>query len=508
MCLCNPSFAQLPTFEQHPFWGVGTFTSIGYLPPTELGISNSAGSVSVWWPQSTSNAVLQTSASLSEVWSTVTNQPVNDAIHNTRTVTVAAADQQQFFRLSGPETNRIPVFEFAIFYNGTLEFSTAPNMTVNGRVHANGPIYTGSSLPLTFSDLVTTAADISSPTRNGQGPAWAFTGAYNGSPPAITNTPVLHFGLPTITNDARVMIEMPPPGESPSSLVGQLRLYNHAQIALLISNTTVTVRIQSSRLDASPILITYTNASSALPRFITLTNTFFDQRESRTVRVTDIDVDQYRRWIQTNLSVAAKTTTPTVLYVADNRTTMPSQLAAVRLRNGVLLPSNGGFGFTVVTPNPLYVSGNYNCTNATHLQTTNTQSAVKSALISDALTILSPAWVDALSSSPYTARSAVNTTINAAIITGIVPSTGTSPATFSGGFHNVPRLLENWSGDTLWLNTSIVVLYNSASATAPYASAGSYYAPPVRRFNFDSRFTNPNSLPPFTPTMVAVMPSY
>ena len=41
----------------------------------------------------------------------------------------------------------IPVFQFAIFYNSLLEFTWCAPMTVNGRTHANGNIYTGSTWP-------------------------------------------------------------------------------------------------------------------------------------------------------------------------------------------------------------------------------------------------------------------------------------------------------------------------------------------------------------------------
>ena len=88
--------------------------------------------------------------------------------------------------------------------------------------------------------------------------------------------------------------------------------------------------------------------------------------------------------------------------------------------------------------------------------------------MSDALTILSPSWQDSKSSSSYTTRTASDTTVNAAILTGIVPSTGSTSSTFSGGVHNLPRLLEDWnspSTKTLTLNTAIMNLFNSQIAT-------------------------------------------
>ncbi|MGA2662589.1 MAG: hypothetical protein ABSH34_34350, partial [Verrucomicrobiota bacterium] len=52
---------------------------------------------------------------------------------------------------------------------------------------------------------------------------------------------------------------------------------------------------------------------------------------------------------------------------------------------------------------------------------------------------------------------------------------------------------------TLTINTSMVNLYNSVVATAPWQVPGTYYYAPTRNFNFDQNFTNQNRLPPGTP---------
>ena len=57
---------------------------------------------------------------------------------------------------------QIPVFQFAIFYNGLMEFSTAATMTVTGPVHGNTNIYLGSGSPLTFNSMVTASGNITS----------------------------------------------------------------------------------------------------------------------------------------------------------------------------------------------------------------------------------------------------------------------------------------------------------------------------------------------------------
>lgn len=93
----------------------------------------------------------------------------------------------------------------------------------------------------------------------------------------------------------------------------------------------------------------------------------------------------------------------------------------------------------------------------------------------------------------------MNDTVNAAMIAGNVLTTGSTATTFSGGVHNLTRLLEDWTGDTLWLNTSIINLYNSVQATHQFEMPGSYYEPPTRKFSFDLNYTTSTGLPPGTP---------
>ena len=125
-------------------------------------------------------------------------------------------------------------------------------------------------------------------------------------------------------------------------------------------------------------------------------------------------------------------------------------------------------------------------------------------MLSDALTILSPSWSDGNSLLGTATRIPSSMTFNAAIITGNVPSTGTGNTQFSGGVHNLPRLLENWTGYTLTLNTSIVVLFASQIATNQWqlpfnSSASGYYNPPTRNWGFDTTYYSPNKQPPGVP---------
>ena len=412
----------------------------------------------------------------------------------------------------------VPLSTYAIFYNSLLEFSTAAPMTVNGRVHANANIYTGSSSPTVFNDTVTTTGTLTSPKNNGSG-GWsgASAGKFNGDPNYKTNIPAVMLNI-NMTN-THSMIDQPPATETATSVEGQQRLYNTAQVVLLVSNTTVYARIQASvssqvpGADSSPQIITSPTNVAALATnfpFLTLTNKFRDQREDKDILVTQIDLAKYSKWISTNTLIVGSTgkfpagsgTYPTILYAADNRANSSSQLSAVRLVNGAAPPNNGGLGWSLATPNPLYVWGNYNATN--HLASTNTTTTIPSALMSDALTLLSEAWQDSTSftASQTGPNPSSAITVNAAILTGIVPSTGNTSSTFSGGVHNLPRLLEDWNTSSkVWLNTSIINLFSSTKATGKFVTpgSGSYYTAPTRQFSFDLNFLDPAKQPPGMP---------
>ena len=82
--------------------------------------------------------------------------------------------------------------------------------------------------------------------------------------------------------------------------------------------------------------------------------------------------------------------------------------------------------------------------------------------------------------------------------------TGSASGQWSGGVHNLPRLLETWSGDTLTLNSSLVNLYNSVRANTQFQNPGVYYRAPTRNFNFDQNFLTAAKLPPGTPTVSVI----
>lgn len=425
----------------------------------------------------------------------------------------------------------VPITTYAIFYNGELEFSDCATMLVNGRVHSNADICVGagSSSSLTFNGPVTCGSTLSAPPRGGiniwtvNNPStWATT--FNAG--YTTNVPTVSIAI-SMTNTHSI-IDIPPAGEAVMSQQGQVRLYNEAQVILVVTNPagavapTVLMTLQTAYngnlpgADSSKVIKVLNNATPnylltnsivQLP-FLSLNSTFADQRQNQASQfVTQIDVNQYGQWLATNLWATGKFGSgafPTILYVADRRNLNTTTQSVVRLANAAKLPYNGGFGFTVASQNPIYIWGNYNITinsntYATSLGATTNGSSVPAAILADAVTILSPSWADNMSSASYSSRKASTMTFNAALVTGAMPSTGTSATTFSGGVHNLTRFLEDWSGVHLVLNTSIVNLFNSNIATSQFQMPGAYYNPPYRDWGFDQTYYSPNKQPPGIP---------
>ena len=181
---------------------------------------------------------------------------------------------------------------------------------------------------------------------------------------------------------------------------------------------------------------------------------------------------------------------------------------ALKVVNGQSLDlgTNGTIplGLTIAAENPVYVQGNYNAAG------TFSGSHIASAIIADAVNLLSNSWNDRNSfTSPHSvsgtsARQASTTWYRMAIISGKgrpFPQPGSTPQDFGtdGGVHNFIRMLENWGGDTLYYRGSLVSLFYNRQAVGLYKCCNNVYSPPTRGYNFDVEFLEPSLLPPRTP---------
>ena len=177
---------------------------------------------------------------------------------------------------------------------------------------------------------------------------------------------------------------------------------------------------------------------------------------------------------------------------------------AIRVTKGGVLPD---IGLTLASDGGVYVQGDYNTgttygpdggggavtiikqpvsnTGADPTQYTVTGYTQKpAAIMGDAVMILSNKWLDSTSSLGSNGSVALPTTFNAAIVSGAVLTTSSAE---SGGAHNFPRFLENWSGMNFTYHGSMCELYASKHFTGTYGK-GNVYSPPNRRWYFDNNF--------------------
>ncbi|HEX5397601.1 MAG TPA: hypothetical protein VFY06_00945 [Verrucomicrobiae bacterium] len=272
-----------------------------------------------------------------------------------------------------------------------------------------------------------------------------------------------------------------------------------------------------------PQVITNT-VTNVMTSYVTVTNhyysfvtnqTFYDYREGKNVQAVQVDVGLLNVWL-TNSSatggaqyqqlntggMTSKGHDINSIYVYNSVPDDNSNLPAVRMTDGAQLPPDG---LTVATTMPIYVKGDYNVTtDGIHFSRTlgDTIYTVPAALLGDAITVLSGNWKDYYNAStPLSSRNPTDVCLNAATLEGIVPSDGNN---YSGGVENFLRLLENWSGHTVAYNGSIVVMFPSQYATAPW-SYGFYYTAPNRQWGFDVNFTKQGGLPPLTPQVRATI---
>lgn len=395
----------------------------------------------------------------------------------------------------------IPIFEFGIFYAVDLEFNPGDDWTVSGPVHGNGIVYFEPAEKLTFQSHVTAARQI----VHGKSPddpvnrrfgSVVYQGEHNGGVKSLN----LPLGIDNNPTNLHGIVEIPSKKETVDSLMGRQRYYNKADMVILVSDDSVVTT--SGAYNNFKISIPWTSIKS----FIDTNVVFFNKRENREVKTMQIDLDAFEANYSLWTSLLGREAR--ILYVADLRTQGANTQSGVRLVNGDLLPKPG---LTVATPNPLYVQGDYNApTMAVKVgrktKTVPDPTAIAPAsLVADAITILSNDWDDANSGDNlWNRRVSQATTINAAIIAGIVPSGG---GYYSGGVENVLRLLEYWGNKTLTFNGSIVVLYPSQIATAPWGATADVYEPPKRVWNWDSRFQDRSQLPPGTPELRTIIRS-
>lgn len=246
--------------------------------------------------------------------------------------------------------------------------------------------------------------------------------------------------------------------------------------------------------------------------------TFQDDREQRPVQALTVNLANLRAWV---LADSANRTVPT-LYVTFTGGPSPTSgagatpatapLPAVRLEQGARMPN----AMTIASSHPVYVLGDLNL-DRTSLADTATAWR-PTALMADAVTLLSPAWTDAANTGPGSNRdpAAPVLYVRAAVIAGHAPTTrgvldpvnadwfdNGGPTTFGGGLYSLTRLLESWTGRVLNFRGSLVSLWYSSYAS--WRHTATFYLPPSQAtFAFEERFRPPASAPPGVPRVGSV----
>ncbi|MEW6073176.1 MAG: hypothetical protein AB1726_11380 [Planctomycetota bacterium] len=205
------------------------------------------------------------------------------------------------------------------------------------------------------------------------------------------------------------------------------------------------------------------------------TKSLYDARQGGAVQVIEVNVGL--------LNASGKFPANGLLYAASYGNGEGTDCKGVELVNGAELLAP----LTTVTEGAIYVKGDYNST-----------SKKGSAVIADAVNLLSNAWNDTKSGGTLPAAS--NTTYNLAFISGNHETVGSS---YNGGLENLPRFHENWSGRNCVLTGSFVNTWFSFYATGTWVYGGDRYQAPVRLWSYDEDFNDVANLPPFTPMVVS-----
>jgi hypothetical protein len=435
-------------------------------------------------------------------------------------------------------------WEYAIFYNDLLEMNPGAPQTISGWVHTNGNLYTAMN-DLTFVSKVDYAGD--------WGTSWApgdsdHSGQTPASPVWPTNLPPargqiqLPFGMDptqvftsTDANNTGYIELIQPPVTSQADPIPNNRYYDQANIRILIDtnnnvtmtdNSNNTISSSTANMSNSPQPTYSTRALYMLFNGAVTTNqSFQDNREGATMRIATLDVSAITSALTTpanggtgyllgyNLgtwgsgsSKVVSDSTHTVgtvawsgiVYMTDTSGSATVK-RGVRIKNGATIATPG---LTLASQNPVYVQGDFNTgrtgTSETPTNTANngTGNNVVSgykeqpcAVLGDAVNVLSNNWQDANSTKDLSLRVATPTTVNSAIVSGIVPTGGGSGAnSYSGGEENFPRFLEDWSGGkTFTYYGSMVELFKSQQSTGYWGSSNVYNAP-NRNWHFDTLF--------------------
>jgi hypothetical protein len=375
-------------------------------------------------------------------------------------------------------------FTFAVLYVDDLELQPASNLTITGPIHTNSSLYIGTnkftaatptttyptSGRVTFSNIFVNGASSQDPLHT----SFSAPNFPDREPPMMWPS-FLPFGWdPNLdgtnnnnNHNYHELIEVPQTGLTDP--IAAVRFYNTADYVVLIdANNAVTVTSNG----------TY-NASDAnkITGALTFNQSLQDVREGGPIRVTTLDLSQLGSGFPNKglnytggpMIYITDTSAGTPVTFTANGNSITTSKRAIRIKNGATIDP---IGLSIISGNPIYIQGDF-----------NTATWKPTVIIGDAINVLSNAWNDTTATASRVASN--TTTVNSALIGGIVASNGSN---YSGGAENFIRLLENWSGKIFTYNGSIVQLWQSSQATGVWTGSSSVYTTPsTYNWSYDTR---------------------
>ena len=399
---------------------------------------------------------------------------------------------------------QIPIFQFGVFYDDSLEIHNGARMDLIGRVHTNSDLFLGTGASTWFYRPITVAGDlyryricdpyeifngnlyilhpIIDPDSN-----WVLlnydSGGYVGDDEGWVTRTNDDFGGRLRTRAHNITpLGMPIPRDiEPIEIVKRRDAGDEPALKLERLDWKADLRIYSNSIFTSIDIIDNDDLPVVLDdddAIDTSYDAFYDDREKEWVDLIVIDVS-----LLTPADIGNG-----VVYVSIEEEA--GRHKGIELINGASLPGP----MSICSDNAVYVQGNYN--------TINWQPA---AVMADAVNLLSNSWTDAANlEDTNDANDASSTTYFVAILSGDTPNT----AVYNGGLENFPRFLESWSvgGDrTCTIVGSFVNLFLSENADGQWSYGNPIYEAPIRDWWFDVRFLNFNQLPPGTPSVGSVL---
>lgn len=388
------------------------------------------------------------------------------------------------------QVGRTPLFQFCVFYDGDLEILPGPNMTLAGRVHANGDVYLNTNGTLTIdSDYLRCTGEL-------------FRGRKDSSAGATGTVRVRRQG----TTDYGVLTAAMASGERWSGGACDPVYYGNygndsaqwIDFANATWDGTVQTQAHGVKEVAAPqfetmepgghyhneagLVIEYTggaltvlrrtgsgavqDVTAALPADSVTVDSLYDGREGKNVGAINVDVKK--------LQDAGLMPDNGVLY-AHRSDVSAADPNGFLFKNGKELEAPT----FIVSPCPVYLQGDFNCPDAGSGY--EKQAAI---VMADALNLLSNAWDG--TKGPGTGLPAASaTTVNAALVSGTVPTPDVPDGSYSGGLENYPRFHENWNGRNMSISGAFISLFESRYATGRWRYGNPCYTAPVRLWGFD-----------------------